>query len=72
LKEPLLFLIVLKHCKNPGLLGSALAPTLVLFFIFFVRLRSSLAIITGQTAATVHQISKLATSKLRTLYSENK
>jgi hypothetical protein len=40
LKEPLLSLFILKHCKNPGLLGCALTLTLaiVFFFVIFVRL----------------------------------
>jgi hypothetical protein len=40
LKEPLLFLFVLEHGKNPGLLGCAFPfPfVFVLFFVFLIRL----------------------------------
>ena len=71
LKEPLLFLFVLEHCKDPRLLSCAFPFVFVLFFVILIRLRSSI-VTPGQTAATVHKISKLATSKLRTLYAKNK
>jgi hypothetical protein len=72
LKKPLLFLFILEHCKNPRLLSCAFPFVFILFFVILIWLRSSIGITPGQTAATVHKISKLATSELRTLYAKNK
>jgi hypothetical protein len=71
LKEPLLLLFILKHSENPGLLGRALALAFVLF-VLLLRQRTPLSVIPGQTAAPVHEISKLATSELRALHTEDK
>lgn len=38
LKEPLLFLFVLEHCKNPRPLGCALPFAFILFFVILIGL----------------------------------